>query len=606
MPGSMGIGSDGNWGGYSVKGLTFADVVSPDGITLAKPLTTQGRVAVTNADVKVVDAGCLGTDSAHVAPLSLEGASLEFAVSGVSLVDLTNPIVGNDSTLAFRYPAAGDAAETEERIEPASTTAFSGRTWVTVAHNATVADVVGVSAPHLKQTGNVELGDGKAYFFENGGSRVTCQLQIIQGGWNKCAFLEMTQHGVDVKARVFKANWAHDYDAPLGTDLTTGYTGTSDCDYYPSAFTVHLKRGSRTVKGCSTNNLANSTIVVGTNVMFNVDVFGAIPYNSAGSWVEVEAGGVMNLNVDGNNTYGLNGSTGIRIRKGGVVNQTRSGAFSQTSMVEVDGGVLALANSRVGGGSGWDVGTYLNQLTLNDGGRTTGLAPRVGQRDSTWTIRGRGAPCSHLGGVVLVNELMPSWGFSHKYVWTFHVADVTGDDAPDFTFGGHVDDYVKTGDYYYCGITRRKEGAGTMRISPETWSNSISGRWEIVQGVLQVGASGVITAEKGFELSMRGGTLALEEGVSCSIADYTHLTADSVFALAAGATLELPGAPRNWTAGKKMSITLGEGARVRFGTSKASLTYAQLALISVNGEKAKLDAEGYVKPSRFGTVMVVR
>ena len=62
-----------------------------------------------------------------------------------------------------------------------------------------------------------------------------------------------------------------------------------------------------------------------------------------------------------------------------------------------------------------------------------------------------------------------------------------------------------------------------------------------------------------------------------------------------------------WADGMTLSITGAvERASVRFGTSSAALTGRQQRALRVNGERARLDPQGYVRCGTAGTKLTLK
>ena len=59
------------------------------------------------------------------------------------------------------------------------------------------------------------------FFVERSAGALSCQMQLNEGGWTKCVFLELRQRGDDVVAWTPKAGYMSQNDRPLGSDFRT-------------------------------------------------------------------------------------------------------------------------------------------------------------------------------------------------------------------------------------------------------------------------------------------------------------------------------------------------------------------------------------------------
>ena len=392
--------------------------------------------------------------------------------------------------------------------------------------------------------------------------------------------------------------------------MTEGVT-SNDSNYYPRFFRVVFDQPVRPVNNLlvnanAANTLKNSTITIGTNVNYTASHRDAIPcqHNVAAptinSKVEVEAGGTLNLAFDpGFNTDGLNNGTLITVHHGGTLLQTTANVLQRGQNVVLDGGTLVLKTL----GSDGDASQYVNRLTLCDGGRVTGASPRIGLDSALWQVKGVGDSCSVDDGVFLVRH--PTSTDVHGTVWTLEVDDLTDDTEADLVLHGFLKDFPRSGGTHYYGMIRRKTGAGTLLLDEDLVSTAITGRWEIVEGTVAVAGSDQLSAERGYELALQGGTLELKAGTENSFAFFTDLTATSGLTLGENAYLELPGAPQNWAADAILQVSLAKGATLKVGDDASALTPDQLKQIRVNGAKARLTDDGCLRPD-LGLMLLIR
>ena len=85
------------------------------------------------------------------------------------------------------------------------------------------------------------------------------------------------------------------------------------------------------------------------------------------------------------------------------------------------------------------------------------------------------------------------------------------------------------------------------------------------------------------------------------------LKGDAALAVADGATISFGSqADVEWAAGAKLAVTGAVGKRsVRFGMDSQGLTEVQLKAMTLNGERVRLDDEGYLRPN-IGLVLSIR
>ena len=291
------------------------------------------------------------------------------------------------------------------------------------------------------------------------------------------------------------------------------------------------------------------------------------------------------------------------------VNYDNPGVLTPGKVLRVtNGGRLLLngnycINRKDGSGIELDASTaecrknlYLNRVALKNGSTVDGPASvSVGLTACDWTVGGT-SPSTvdtdlQVVGVAWSGVAWPSV--------TFDVADVTGDEGVDFFVNGCLKRY--TTDDNHLGVFVDKRGEGTMRIMSTSFTNLT---YQVYAGTLQLGSNDVLTATN--RIRLYGGNLSVAPNVSTSAGDLV-LGADAVLDLGAGARLAFRDvSATSWTAGKTLTVKGALGPRsLRFGTSAAGLTAAQLAAIrDESGEPCRIDKDGYVRSSKVPGLVI--
>lgn len=90
-------------------------------------------------------------------------------------------------------------------------------TWTVLASglDATLAELTGIEEVTRRASGN----PAQVYFFENDGLMATCQVQSIQGDYNRCAFVELKQDGDAIVARLAECYYGWGAARTLGVDF---------------------------------------------------------------------------------------------------------------------------------------------------------------------------------------------------------------------------------------------------------------------------------------------------------------------------------------------------------------------------------------------------
>ncbi|MBR2839684.1 MAG: hypothetical protein IKE55_12935 [Kiritimatiellae bacterium] len=321
----------------------------------------------------------------------------------------------------------------------------------------------------------------------------------------------------------------------------------------------------------------------------------AFPANGV---VEVRDGGVLDMTgLDGkgspNRVEWQNDSAKIRVYRGGVVRHYNNWTTSNEQKIELCGGTFESQRA-----SGVVTYSYQNRMLFEDG---ASLASKGGTfwagNSSTPSWKVRGTSPSSMDAPLQVLGL----GNGNLAVMVLDVADVTGDDRPDFVFRGSITPYAQSGTFSNGGINKLGIGTALMMgafslnsglaVSCGTMVLGISNGWTgtgaltLGGGTFAVSNDTVNAIPAVLKVNPRGGTIHLGENARLSFADSS-------------------GEDGNWNGVVTVS-GFREGA-LRFGASGSALTERQIGLLRTSeGKKLSLFPDGYVTANR-GLVLKVR
>lgn len=463
-----------------------------------------------------------------------------------------------------------------------------------VIPNTRLSDIVGLHG----WTGGGSIGkyEGDAFFFERRGDFATCQFQFHEGPFLKCVPVEMKQVGANVQVR-------SQYGMYIESQLQPGeykFTG-GEGKVYNQQYAIDKLRLSLSAKAGEydpmlvaldgKNSTTSSTLAFDGGesgaVAATLSTDAALPQDAKGV-VEIGSGALVRLNYGKSGPGDVKAQNTFRVLPGGEFRHAGSFSIGHKQNFEIVGGRVGFGTSSA---SSEDAATYIGGLIYRDGAETYGASPRIGCDCAVRTLKVGGTSPS-----VSHNGLIITYTYSYGY-YTFDVEDVTSSEAVDFTIEGAVRNY----DNGYNGYGKlKKDGAGTLRLmAPCT---SAYGPFLLQKGTLELGASGVFAAAT-MNATLADGTLAAlaDTANSCGVLD---ITGDAAISLGAGAELEI-GSIGTWTEGKKLAVTLADGARLRVGTS-ACLSAAQLRRIRVNGLRCAQDESGYLSGYRSGMMLLFR
>ena len=619
--------TDGQSKGYGIDQLTMRRVVRP---TVRFYAVLTNTVADAYASLQVgasVSAESTGKAGLSASPIAVdEQVDGELVFRNRTLTYKTAAMTGGGSLRAI-----GDApvdSPCEALVTNVFTKSFrkiSNYRYLTELTNA-VARFCGGSVG--ERTGNNNYGNMYHYTIADSGLVATGQFQRVQGKTIRCVYMEFQQANFQCNARVYAAgyvtfNTSALAQANLGCDMpnltaeflaanasgykltTQGVATTFDASgcYGLYEATFAFKTPDRMVVAldapCQLTNSAFSVVgVPGTLVQLRVGNRGALPTNGV---VNVYSNAELSLNsaCDYNGPYYSDQSCLMRIHAGGRLVQYKSKAypFGTSQKIELLGGELQLGVKYSGSNeSNADSNTYVPFLTLADGARVFGEPFRTGNvtKHCEWKVRGSSpSRCDATIRLTSANATYDVW---------FDVYDVTGTDEADFVVNGDVVTYDTDATHAYLNV--KKVGDGTIRING-AYSNRVAAA-SIGGGTWLFGASGSAIGEPPFILD--GGTLATAAATTNALGALTVLSSGTLKVEPDGLLTFSSFAFGDDVARRAVRIDADVGAdAIRCTTA---LVASQLARFfwMVDGEAVgvKQDANGFLRPYRPGTVLIMR
>lgn len=531
---------------------------------------------------------------------------------------LTGTLSGKGGELAIM--AASTEAPSPVQVD---CTSIIPASWTVLAENASLS---GLTAESISgKLGGQSLASGLAdpleatvchFALAEDGQSASCQFQKIPPGSSliKGCGLEFRQNGANVEIRTAYACFIR-----TGKEGEVDLTDAPDADYRTIATALDkpawcvaelhctLRGLSKDVKatlaeGFAFANPGIKLTVGGTeHATAELEMKSYAGFPTDGS-VDILSGGVVR--VASSATF-PDGTGAITVREGGRLLQmgmnssSYLGTFQNTRPIVVDGGHVSMGCAPCGTSSGSDpvdVGgsTYLDNLTIRNGGVVDGKAVRVGNQDSSiWKVDGN-APATYAQSISLLARSSASADV------TFDVADVTGDADVDFTFEGNI---LLFKNVNYQNVTVVKSGAGTMRVNGIT--NFDKKPTQIRGGLWMLGGTGTMNANQ--SLVLDGGGLACAAGTTNSVGILT-VSQSGRIVLGAGCEINFAdSSSATWADNVQITVE-GDvaGSRIRFGTDAAGLSQAQRRAFRCNGKRMVLTEAGYLEPYEGGLVLVVK
>jgi len=496
---------------------------------------------------------------------------LTFIASGETTL---NAVSGGNVDVTFKTLAADAPVPTTiENIYPYLGTA---KTLVENANLATMT-VTGATFGGPKWNGS----DWVVVDFANNGSTASFQIQCHRENLLQCMDVELSQNGDDIEittTAAFYANWADYADEyynkktfPVASAtgswaanrLATSDTGNDRFNLDDLTYTLTPKAY---VYATGANTLADSSLSFygAENNSLNLHVTDASAFNAACP-LDCYAGTTMY--IDDAATYRTGVVTGMTqtMHTGSVLVTPQKFAFHrQNGKLVLDGATLLNIADEA----------YFNYIAFSNAAvvaSASGDLRAGGVASPVWNVGGTGM--SSLEGDVKLVAIANAPSLTSL---TIDVAEVA--EGTDFLVTGDIVDLQASNIGYLV-----KTGAGTMQLDGAV--KSTGGALSVAEGTLLLGVS----SDAHTDFSLDGGTLAAAAGTTHT-AGTLAVTAASSLEIASGATLTF--ADLEVSSGATLNATVPGKTNLKVS---AALSAEVLSRIRINGERARQDADGYLR-----------
>ena len=611
----------------------------------AGKLTAGGKITVSGGAGCVVTGEAIGAKDGATCDFDIAFNNGAFVFQDCGTFTHAGTVTGEDGELVY------ESSDREAVVT--STSAFEGTLTATdqvVAHNASLASLSNVTAvvrwqkyndqPVEQKMKDEYRGDLRAMMIRNFGHDTVARFQAVADGTSMSysTGVRFLQQGADIVAKVVSCyNVWHVDQSPSSLDPWTWDapndpgTGPSLRSYDVSKYTTvsNLKftfahpsedvnwNTDVTILTADSTSKVKYTFRPGANRRMLAVVKSATGMPQVGGSVHVYDRATLslaypNVSSDYGPTYeGLwpgvtKEASSLYAHPGGriVTNALRQNS-GKGQTAHIDGGEYYFRNT---GDTSYTMqrGSFFNDCVGNvhyaNGAVTDGNTPYLGAMGGTATITVDGTtPSVSKNSYALYGSKESS--SSAKRV--LDIADVTGDDEVDFTMEGHL--YSANYDY----VRLFKKGAGTV-----LFKKSLGLMWDklaIQEGTVLLGITtsnryyrtNCLLGTKG--VSLEGGALAIQAGVTNDITGPIALTTNSTIKLSVGSKILVKDSSAEaWADGARLTIT-GDPATsaISFGDADG-LTAAQLKKIRWNGKRVELDEDGCLKQYIPGAAIIVR
>ena len=582
--------------GYNVNYLVMRRVAKPKTLTVTKAVTVGSSLAIASSAHVVAQgeeafvSGSTAFDGAKTIDGMLEIDGRVFTtLSGTFSGRMGKVVVNPWKDMAEVPTCVVDAVDID--YETLTTT------WKTLKENARVSDVVAITPKTLLCYG--ETVAANAYYFKNDGETASAVAQEGTPGVTtsaRAARIVVRHNGANVEIRADLA-W---YGAP------TGYDYENDPEKIAKSWNVasYQPVGWSVTFATPTHVRVDLSAAMGGMLYGDVDIVGDADKETLVMFKNREVPTNLGTtkfgpHVEVRTTSGWDYFT--TLTRGYTLYWYGKSVFKTTTNNQFNkrnDSYCIFDDSEVQVGGIWG---YRNNVTFRNGARMTNLvntAPTCSigyTSNGEWGVDGEGVSVYDGQSITLLGGTK-----SDGYPWTLKVLDTTGDAAADFIINA---DISLNSDFPYHHTY--KKGDGTVQINGSYTDNA--NPLHLQGGTWKAGVTDSFKAETPIDIDFGGGNLAFAADTA-NVLGTAILNQDAAIALEAGAEASFADSSAvAWTEDAKLTVTLGEGAKLRFGTSASALTAGQLAQIKVNDRKAVIDEEGFVGPKpKLGIAIIVR
>ena len=408
------------------------------------------------------------------------------------------------------------------------------------------------------------------------------QLQFMDDNFVKCIFLRLVNTADNgIMAYLMGSAAFESSKVTVGTDLSSVVPYREKCNYGLSRIDFFLQRETTApfVDFTGTSGLVKETLVVESGSRVRLRNPESIPVSGV-----IEVGENARLLLEAQDDIDLS------IRKSYSINAARGsevvcvGRVPDIGPVTIDGGRLTLLSRHE---FVHDFGTYLDTIELKNGSVLTGYPPRASNR-TRLLVTGEGRSTVECGLFICI-------GTADGGYMTIDVDDTVPGEAADLEVLGEVYVYGTLNQ----GGTFRKTGPGTVRMCARYVQDFRAGN-RLDEGTWILAADGVWGAKNA--LTLAGGTLKIEEGVTGNAVPSLELLGSSNLVMEENTTFDLGDSTAiAWSGDAVLNVTKAGTATLR----ASQLTPEQLRKILINGRRATMKSDGRIVPYS-GCILTLR
>ena len=594
--------------------------------TISAPVTGSGTLILSNPSGSNSATTYNNTGSTITGTLRIDNASANI-IQMNSLGDSTNPIqLGASSNNAVTFTYAGSSNLTSRYLELPSTTgtytfSSSGSGTVNISQNLAVT---GAGAKTFVLGGSNTGNNTFSGIIPNSSSGATIFTKTGAGTWvisgaNSYTGKTSIQQGI-LSASSINSVSAGSASSSLGAPTTVA-NGTIDIGFGTTTSGTLLYTGAgettdRVINLAATTTGGAAISHGGTGLLkFTSDITNAStgaktltlqgPTTGMGEFSGkivngTGVGGSVLLSKFGASTWRISGAntyTGATSINAGALEAIDGTGLPTASILQIRGGVFQSSGtfSRTVGTASGNVNWSTSSGGFAARGGTLNIQLNAGTGSLTWN----GSSMVQTGQALIFGSSTAdslvdfqnaiNLGSSLTGQRTITVNDNTASSSDIARISGAITN-TATG----WGIL--KDGAGTLEL---TGANTYTGTTTVSVGTLKLGASDVLPNASNIII----GTGTLDTATFTDTTGTLDVSAAAAINLGSGATLAFADSNAvDWTGGTlNITGTFVSGSSLRFGTTNAGLTSAQLLAISATGFSSfALDANGFLTATGGG------